>query len=402
VRAFVAVRSAAPGGGMPPVEETRMDGAGPSLGIEEEYLVVDRVTRDLVAEPSEAFLADCRAALGARVTPEFLRCQVEVGTRPAATLVAAMDELAALRAGVAAAAEAHGYAALAVATHPFARWRDQSHTPRPRYEGLSRDMGLAGRRMLICAMHVHVGVADPDLRIALLGQVARFAPLTLALSASSPFWEGEDTGLASYRIAVFDALPRTGPPDRLGSDAEWRDLVAALVEAGCVEDATKIWWDVRPSWRYPTLETRIADICPRLADAAALVALQQALVAHLARRIAAGDAPALPPRTLLGENRWRAQRHGVGGGLVDFAARRVAPVAEVAWALAAALAPEAEALGVAGVLAGIVRIAEEGTSADRQRAVRAAALAAGATETEAMRAVVDRLAAEFLEPWRDA
>ena len=369
-----------------------------TIGIEEEYLVVDRETRDLVAEPGEAFHADCRAALGERVTAEFLQCQVEVGTRPHATVGAAIAELGELRRGVAAAAEAHGFAAIAASTHPFARWRRQSHTRKERYDGLWSDIGLPAWRMLICAMHVHVAIEDPDLRIDLMNQAAYFLPHLLALSGSSPFWEGDDTRLSSYRLTVFDALPRTGLPDALGSDAEYRRLVERLVQTGCIEDGTKIWWDVRPSARFPTLEMRVTDICPRLADAAALAACYQSLLGFLNRLREANERWRLYPATLVGENRWRAMRYGCEGALIDHGAERLVPVAELVEELIARLGPDAAALGCGAELEGLRRIAAEGSSARRQRAAREAARAAGASEAEALRAVVDQLIAEFLMP----
>jgi glutamate---cysteine ligase / carboxylate-amine ligase len=368
-----------------------------TLGIEEEYLIVDRATGDLVPEPGEAFLDSCRQAIGDRVTPEFLQCQVEVGTRPHRRVADAAAELRGLREGVAAAAETHGFAAIAASTHPFARWRKQQHTRKERYDGLRADMGLPAQRMLICAMHVHVGIEDDDLRIDLMNQVAYFLPHLLALSCSSPFWEGSDTRLSSYRLTVFDALPRTGLPDPLASHSEYRRLVDALVGAGCVEDGTKIWWDVRPSARFPTLECRVTDICPRLRDAAALAALYQSLLAFLYRLRQKNQRWRLYPLTLIGENRWRAQRYGCEGTLVDLGASRLAPVADLVEELIELVGEDAEGLGCAAELADLRRIAAEGTSARRQRQIFAAAVAAGASEAEALAAVVDGLRAEFLE-----
>jgi carboxylate-amine ligase len=368
-----------------------------TLGIEEEYLIVDRETGDLVAEPGEAFFDTCRAAVGDRVTAEFLQCQVEVGTRPHARVAEAIAELRQLRLGAAAAAEAHGYAAIAASTHPFAQWRKQSHTRKERYDGLWSDMGLPAWRMLICAMHVHVGIEDEDLRIDLMNQVAYFLPHMLALSCSSPYWEGDDTRLSSYRLTVFDALPRTGLPDPLTSHSEYRRLVEHLVGAGCIEDGTKIWWDVRPSARFPTLESRVTDICPRLRDAAALAALYQSLLAFLYRLRTRNQRWRLYPATLIGENRWRAQRYGCEGTLVDLGASRLAPVGELVEELIDLVAEDAAALGCAAELRDLRRIAAEGSSARRQRQAHAAAVAAGASGPEALRAVVDGLRAEFLE-----
>lgn len=368
-----------------------------TLGIEEEYLIVDRTSRDLVRVPSEAFLADCGAEIGDRLAPEFLQCQVEVGTRVHETVGDAAADLAGLRAGVARAAEAHGYAAIAASTHPFARWRAQTHTRRPRYEALEHDLGAAVRRMLICGCHVHVGIEDPDLRVDLMNQAAYFLPHLLALSCSSPFWEGEDTGLASYRLTVFDALPRTGLPDQLASHAEYRRMVDHLVAAGCIEDATKIWWDIRPSDKFPTVEQRITDICARVSDAACLAAVFQSLMAFLYRLRSRNQRWRLYPTILIQENRWRAQRYGAEGEMVDHGRRRLVPFADLVEELIDLLGPEAEVLGCRTELLHARRILADGTSAARQRRVHAAARAAGATPEEAARAVVDSLIAAFLD-----
>ncbi|TVQ55217.1 MAG: carboxylate-amine ligase [Rhodobacteraceae bacterium] len=368
-----------------------------TIGIEEEYLVVDRETRDLVAAPDPAFLDACRERVGERVTPEYLQCQVEVGTRPHATVGEARAELAQLRAGVAESCAAFGYAPIAASTHPFAKWRAQTHTRKPRYDELRADLGAAVRRLLICGCHVHVCVEDPDLRIDLMNQAVYFLPHLLALSCSSPFWDGEDTGLASYRLTVFDALPRTGLPDVMSGYGEYERLVERLVSAGCIEDATKIWWDIRPSAKFPTVEQRITDVCPRLDDAACVAALYQSLFAFLYRLRARNQRWRLYPHTLIRENRWRAQRYGAEGKLVDHGRAEMASFADLVEELIDLLREDAETLGCGREIRHARRIAAEGCSAARQRAAHAAALSAGATPREAMTAVVDMLIAEFVE-----
>lgn len=366
-----------------------------TLGIEEEYLVVDRDTRELVTSPDADFMEACSREIGERVTAEYLQCQVEVGTRPHARIADAIAELRALRAGIARAAQAHGYAPIAASTHPFSQWRDQHHTRKERYDTLRADLGHAVRRMLICGMHIHVGIADDDLRIDLMNQVSYFLPHLLALSCSSPFWEGEDTGLASYRLTVFDALPRTGLPDQLDSYAEYRRLVGHLVTADCIEDATKIWWDVRPSDKFPTLEQRVTDVCARVEDVAAIAALYQCVIAYLQTLKSRNQRWRIYPRTLIMENRWRAQRYGASGKLVDHGHSSLVDFADLAEELIALLSDEARALGCLDELSRIKTIAVEGTSADRQRQVRAAALASGADTKAANVAVVDHLIGEF-------
>lgn len=368
-----------------------------TVGIEEEYLVVDPVSRDLVPEPGEEFFAACRAALGDQVSAEFLQCQVEVGTKPHRKVPDAVAELATLRAAVSETARSFGYRIIAASTHPFARWRDQAHTQKRRYEGIWSDIGQPANRLMICGMHIHVGIEDDDLRIDLMNQVAYFLPHLLALSASSPFWEGVDTRLSSYRLTVMDALPRTGLPDAMSSFSAYRQVVDHLVDAGCIEDATKIWWDIRPSDRFSTLEQRITDVCPRLADVAAIAALYQSLLAFLHRLRSMNQSWRIYPPTLILENRWRAQRYGSQGDLVDHGERKLASVAELVEELIHLVEPEAQALVCASELEGLRRIAAEGTSSTRQRQVYADATDKGADRDAALRAVVDGLAAEFLE-----
>ena len=232
-----------------------------TIGIEEEYLLVDRASRDLVQEAPPGLFEECHALLPDQVTAEFLRSQIEVSTRVCGNLAEAAADLARLRATVAEVAARHGLAPIAASTHPFASWHLQRHTDKARYNLLARDIQGPVRRLLICGMHVHVGLEDPQLRIDLLGQMTYFLPHLLALSTSSPFWRGVDTGLKSYRIAVFDELPRTGLPELFESWGEYERHLRVLVDAGLIEDGSRLWWDLRPSVRFPTLEMRICDVC---------------------------------------------------------------------------------------------------------------------------------------------
>jgi len=368
-----------------------------TVGIEEEYLIVDRETRDLVRRPPPAFMARCSELTGEQSTAEYLQCQVEVGTKPHPTIDAARADLAGLRRAVASAADEFGYAPIAASTHPFAKWREQTHTRKPRYDELRIDMGQAARRLLICGCHVHVAIEDEDLRIDLMNQVAYFLPHLLALSCSSPYWEGEDTGLASYRLTVFDALPRTGLPDVVHSYAEYRRLIDQLVAAKCIEDATKIWWDIRPSAKFPTLEQRVTDVCSRLDEAATVAALYQAVLGYLWRLRSLNQRWRLYPAILINENRWRAQRYGVSGHLVDHGKQMQVPVADLIEELIGLVAEDAEALGSTHHVARARTTAVRGTSAQRQRTVHDAVMGAGGTEQEAGEAVVDKLISEFLD-----
>lgn len=373
-----------------------MDRPSFTVGIEEEYLIVDRETRDLVAEPDPAFFSACKDSLGDQVSAEFLQCQIEVGTRPHRSVGDAVEELRVLRRGVAEGAKPFGYAVIAASTHPFAKWRRQTHTKKERYEGLWADIGLPAWRLLICGMHLHVGIEDEDQRIDLMNQASYFLPHLLALSGSSPYWEGSDTQLASYRLTVFDAMPRTGLPDALTSHSEYLRLIDHLVRAGCIEDGTKIWWDIRPSARFPTLEQRITDVCPRLSDVAALAALYQSLLAWLYRLRTRNQRWRIYPNTLIRENRWRAQRYGVTGELIDHGFGKAVPVRDLVEEIIELLHDDASALGCNRELIGLRRIVEDGTSAVRQRGAYADAIENGCDEQEALRKVVDGLAEEFI------
>ncbi len=373
---------------------TRLPPPSFSLGIEEEYLRVDPQTRDLVPDPPAAMLEECRKRLEGQVSPEFLRCQIEVGTRVCSGLAEARADLAHLRATVAEVAGLHGLAPIAAATHPFASWTAQKPTEGERYLTLARDMQAPARRLIICGLHVHVGLEDPQLRIDLLGQIAYFLPHLLALSTSSPFWRGNDTGLKSYRVAVFNEMPRTGLPESFDSFAEYERHLAVLVTAGLIEDGTKLWWDCRPSARFPTLELRIPDICTRLDDGIAIAALYRCLLRMLWRLRISNQRWRRYSHMLINENRWRAQRYGLDEGLVDFGKGEVVPVAELLEEMIALTREDAEALECRTEIARARDILRRGTSAHRQLAIFRAALEAGAPREDALRAVVDWLIEE--------
>ncbi len=300
-----------------------------TIGIEEEYLLVDRKTRDLVNEPPKELMSECQSLLRGQVAAEFLQSQIEVGTRVCKTVAEARSDLAHMRSTVSEVADKYGFAPIAASTHPFAYWGEQRRTEKERYRILARDMQALARRLLICGMHVHIGIADEDLRIDLMNQVSYFLPHLLALSTSSPFWHGELTGLKSYRLCVWDELPRTGLPEHFDSYTEYLRLVGIMKQANLVEDASKIWWDLRPSARFPTLEMRITDVCTRLDDAACIAALYQCILRMLYRLRRDNQRWRSYPRMLINENRWRAQRYGIDQGLVDFGRGEVVPCAEL-------------------------------------------------------------------------
>lgn len=376
-----------------------MGGAGePSftIGIEEEYLLVDKETRDLVADPPPGLMEDCQKALGGQVSPEFLRCQIEVGTSVCHSLGEARAELAHLRRTIAACASHYGLAPLAASTHPFADWQQQRNTDKERYNTLARDFQGVARRLLICGMHVHIAIEDETLRFDLFNQAPYFLPHLLALSTSSPFWRGEATGLSSYRLSVFNELPRTGLPPTFDSPGEFHRTVATLIKAGEIEDGTKIWWDLRPSARFPTLEMRITDVCTRLDDAIAIAALYRSTLRMLSRLRRSNQRWRAYSAFLINENRWLAQRFGVRHALIDFGKGETVPFPELMDEFAALVASDAAHFGCQAEIEHARRIAVEGTSADRQTSVYEKAVAAGAAPREAGREVVDHLIAETL------
>ncbi len=366
-----------------------------TLGVEEEYLLVDKQSRDLVRSMPESMLEECEElAEGQQVKPEFLRSQIEIGTRICNDVGEARAALKVLRGAVIDVADRHGLAPLAVSTHPFADWHSQVHTERQRYDALYEEMQATAQRLLICGMHVHVGVADDELRIDLLSQFSYFLPHLLALSCSSPFWEGKDTGLKSYRLTVFDALPRTGIPQVFASFADYSRHVDVLTNAGVITDATKIWWDIRPSGRYPTLETRVMDVCTDLEDALCLAALIVCILRMLYRLRVRNQRWRIYSTMLIRENRWRAMRYGGDEGLIDFGRGDIVDFPTLIDELLALILEDAEELGCVAEVERARTIVERGTSAHRQLKVYADAVAAGATETEAMCSVVDHLIAE--------
>jgi len=367
-----------------------------TLGIEEEYLLVDLESRDLCADPPSQLMEACQAALGGQVAPEFLRCQIEVGTPVCKTLKQGRAELVKLRRAIAKEAARHGLAPIAASTHPFANWTQQINTDRERYNELAEDLQVVVRRLLICGMHVHIGIHDEDLRIDLHNQLAYFLPHLLALSTSSPFWQGRRSGLMSYRLAVFNEMPRTGIPETFTSASEYRRLVDLLVDAGVIEDATKIWWDLRPSARFPTLEMRVTDVCTRLDDAMTIAALFRCLARMLWRLRRNNQRWRQYPMSLVSENRWLAQRHGAGGSLVDFGRASLVPFSDLVEELIDLVAEDAEVLGCVTEVEHARKIAAEGTSADRQLKVYNSAIEGGSDEPEALKQVVDHLVAETL------
>ena len=354
------------------------------------------MSRDLVVAPPGDFMARCQDRLGGRATHELLQAQVEVDTRVCRSIAEVRRELAELRAAVARTAQDFGMALIAASTHPFANWRAQKKVEKERYAGIAHDMQTLASRLVICGMHIHAGIEDEELRIDLMNQATYFLPHLLALSTSSPFWEGHATGLKAYRPTIFGDLPRSGLPEYFASADEWHHMLRLLAKTGLCDDPTKIWWDVRPSVRFPTLELRVCNVCTRLEDALTIAALWQSILATLYRLRAGNQTWRRYRRTLVEENKWLAQRHGIGAQLADYGALTCKPFGLLLEELILLVRPEAERLGCLDEILNARHILDRGTSADRQLAVHAQALADGAGEREAGMAVVDWLIAETL------
>ena len=367
-----------------------------TTGIEEEYLLVDLDSGELVDAAPEGLIEDCDSAFPDQVHPELLQCQIEIGTRPRTLMSDLRKELVDLRSIVSETAAGYNVGIIAASTHPWASWRTQRYTVQERYRLLGERMQAVMQRMTICGMHVHVGVEPNPLRFDLFSQVSYVLPHLLALSTSSPFLEGRDTGLKSFRIALYSELPRTGLPEQFDSESEYQRAVDLLVSTGVIEDASRIWWDVRPSIRYPTLEMRISDVCTLVDDAVCVAALYRCWLRMLWRLKCKNQRWRRYSNFLINQNRWLAMRYGMERGLIDFGSSALVPYADLLEELLEIIQPDAEALGCADEVAHARSIVERGTSADRQRAAYSAAREAGADEAAALGAVVDGLRADTI------
>lgn len=365
-----------------------------TVGIEEEYLLVELDGLDVASDPPAELLKELSERGAGQVSPEFLRSQIEVGTRVCRTLGEAREDLAHLRSLVIKVARRYGLAPIAASSHPFARSQQQVPREGMRFVQLAREMQAFARRMLICGMHVHVGVDDDDLRIDLMNQLSYFLPHLLALSCSSPFWDGERTGFKSFRLSIYSTLPRTGLPDRFSSFGDFRREIGMLVASGLIEDTTQIRWDLRPNARYPTLETRIPDCCTNIEDAVCVAALYVALARMLYRLNLANRSWRRYSNVLLYENRWRAMRHSFDESLLDLARGELVPFTTLLEELIALVREDAEALGCLREVEHARTIVERGTSAHRQLVQHEEARSRGASPREALQAVVRFLVSE--------
>ena len=365
-----------------------------SVGIQEEYLLVKLDSRDVDENPPQALLEQCTRRSSGQVSPRFLRSQLEASTPVCRSIAEARAELAGLRAIIAEVAAGYHCAPIAASTHPFAKATRQIPTEREQFFALANEMQGAARRIMICGMRVHVGVDDDDLRVDLMNQLTYFVPHLLALSCSSPYWDGERTGLMSFRMTLFSSLPRTGLPERFASYAELKRNLDMLVRNGMIEHAGKMWWDVRPDSLHPALETRVMDTCTSIDDAVSLAALIVSLLRRLYRLKLENRGWRTYPNMLIAENRWRAMRYSIDGELLDLARGELVGFPQLVRELTGLVREDAEELGCLHEVEHLKTILERGTSAHRQIRTFEEARRAGASGREALQAVVDFLIRE--------
>ena len=366
-----------------------------TVGIEEEYLIVDVGTMNLVSQMPPDLMKECTQELGSQVSKEFLQCQIEVGTKVCSSIQELRDDLRHLRSTVARIARNHDCLIMAASTHPFSYGATQL-TDDERYLHLAQELRHVVERLYISGMHVHVGISNDELRIDLMSQVTYILPHLLSLTTSSPFWRGENTGLKSYRVSVFDQLPRTRLPPTFNSYADYLKHVDVLVHAGVIEDATKIWWDVRPSWRFPTLELRICDMCTNIDDTIAVAAVYRCWLSMLNRLKLKNQRWRAYSDFLIKENRWRAQRYGTDTGLIDFGRREMVSCEDLVEEIIDITAKDAELLNCVEEVQNMRTILERGTSAHRQVAVYEESIQAGRPSELALLDVVKFIVSETL------
>ena len=359
-----------------------------TLGIEEEYQIIDPATRELKSYITEILKGD--SLVLEEVKPELHQSMVEIGTKVCRTPAEVRAELVRLRGTVMTLAARNGLKIAAAGTHPFSSWLTQEITPLERYMGVKADLADLAQQLLIFGTHIHVGIEDHDFLIDAMNVSRYLLPHVLCLSTSSPFWMGRNTGLKSYRSVIFRNFPRTGVPPVMHSYGEYNTLIESLVKTGCIPNGSKIWWDVRPHHSYPTLEFRVCDVCTRVDEAVCIGAILQAIIAKLWKLRHDNMTFRVYPLTMIDENKWRAVRYGLDGKMIDFGKQRELPARELIremleWFIDDVL----DELGSRKEVEYAFRILEEGTSADRQLAVF--------RRTGDLKAVVDQVIVETEE-----
>ena len=357
-----------------------------SIGIEEEYQTIDPNTRDLRSHIQSEIIQKGKTLLAERVKPEMHQSVIEIGTGVCRNIKEAKEEIRSIRRQIIGLARQNGLRLAAAGTHPFAQWREQEIYPDDRYRMIVEDMKIVARANLIFGLHVHIGIEDRETAIHIMNAARYFLPHILALSTNSPFWQGMDTGLRSYRCKVFDKFPRTQIPDLYQSWSEFENYVSLLVKTGCIDNAKKIWWDIRPHPNFPTLEFRICDIPMRVDETIAIAAMCQAVIAKLYKLHERNLTFRHYSRALIMENKWRAARYGLDGKLIDFGKQMEVPERELLGEMLDFVADVAKELDSEEEIGYLRRILEEGNGADRQLRVFA--------ETQDLNKVVDYIIEE--------
>ncbi len=337
-----------------------------TLGVEEEYQIVDPQTRELKSYITQFLEGDHSVLRKRDIKPELHQSIVEVGTKTCNNVQEVREEITQLRTIVNALAQQQGACIAAAGTHPFSSWQTQEITPFERYQGILNDMQDLARQLLIFGMHIHVGIEDEEFAVDAMNTMRYMTPHILALSASSPFWEGRNTGLKSYRSALFKRFPRTGLPIEFNSHAEYKRFVQVLVNTGCIPDASKIYWDIRPHHTYPTLELRICDLCTSIDDAVCCAAIFQALILKHYKMRVDNISFRNYPLSMVEENKWRAVRYGTQGKLIDFGRQEQLDASLLLQELVEFVDDVVDDLGSRKEVEHVFTILERGTSADRQ------------------------------------
>lgn len=369
-----------------------------TFGIEEEFFIGHRRTRNVATRLPKRLVKQAERELGERVTHELLQCQLELVSPILDSLDAARAHVVESRRTLARIAASQGMSLIAAGTHPLAAWVEQEVTDDPRYDDVLKGFQIVGRRNLFCGLHVHVAVPQGVDRVQLMNRAMRWLPLFLALSTSSPFWNRRRTGLMSYRQTAYDEWPRSGIPDFFASEAQYAQFAERLVQGGAMQDASFLWWAIRPSLRYPTLELRIADACTDAEDTLAIAVLYRALLAFLVRNPEAGNDWTSITRRVIDENRWRAKRYGTLAELIDDRTGEAVPIARAYQQLCELVQEDADRLGCRPAFKQLSATLRNGTSAHRQLEIYIAKREAGAGRMAALHAVVDWLTEHSVPP----
>jgi len=360
-------------------------------GIEEEFFLTDCGSRRIISKAPAQFFRDCRNVFGGGVSHELLQSQIELVSPILASQADGRAYLHRSRLALSGLAENHGMEILAAGTHPMASWRKQRATRKPRYQDLMDDFQIVAQRNLLCGLHVHVGLPNGIDRIDVMNRLMCWLPLLLAISASSPFWARQSSGLMSYRQAAYDEWPRTGIPDYFPNERSYNAFIDFFMQTGALKTESSIWWAIRPSGRYPTLELRIADACPEVDTVLCIAGLFRALVRHYAENDKDGLKRNEMTRLVNEENRWRAKRYGTNATFIDQESRRVMTVSESLDALELLVSTSADALDCLAAFKHARDIVRDGGSAMQQTRLYSDRLASGDSPQEALIAVTDML-----------